>query len=98
MPEKRNLRTSLNAISPRVLVGFAVAVLILFIVSGATLFALSRRTADVASVRHTFAVLRAIEELIDDVDDSQLALTEYVITADPAFVQSYESARRTIPV
>src|SRR6185503_10659836 len=97
MAEKRNLRASLGAVSPRVLVGFAVAVLTLFVVSAVTLFALSRRTADVASVRHTFSVLRSIEELIDDVRDSQLALTEYVITEDPKFVESYDRSRRTIP-
>jgi signal transduction histidine kinase len=97
MPDGRNLRNLLAAVPGRVLAGFAIAILTLVIVSGVTLFGLSRRTADGESVRQTFVALRTTQELISDVSDSQLALAEFVSTGDPAFLAPYEKARATVP-
>jgi signal transduction histidine kinase len=97
MLEGRNLRSSLAAVPRRVLAGFAIAILTLLIVSAVTLAGLSRRTADSESVRHTFLVLRTTQDLIVDVSDSQLALTEFISTGDPALLAPYETARASVP-
>jgi signal transduction histidine kinase len=77
--------------------GFAIAILTLLMVLAVTLYSLSRRTADGESVRSTFAVLRATEELMVDVSDSQLALTEFVSTGDTDLLAPYEKAQVTVP-
>src|SRR4051794_34372695 len=97
MPEKLGVRSSLAAVPRRVVLGFVIAILTLVIVSGVTLIALSKRTADGESVRHTFLVLRTTQDLLVDVSDSQLALAEFVSTGDPTFLAPYEKARITVP-
>jgi signal transduction histidine kinase len=97
MPGRSKLRNSLAAVPRRVLAGFAIAILTLFLVSAVTLVGLSRRTADGESVRNTFVVLRTTQELIVDVSESQLALAEFVGTGDPAFLAPYEKAQITVP-
>jgi signal transduction histidine kinase len=63
MQKGAKVRSSLASAPRRVLVGFVAAILTLVIVSAATLYGLSRRTADGESVRNTFSVLRTTEEL-----------------------------------
>jgi signal transduction histidine kinase len=96
MQKFAKVRSSLAWAPRRVLVGFVAAILTLVIVSAATLYGLSRRTADGESVRNTFSVLRTTEELIADVSDSQLALAEFISTGDAVFLGPYESAQRSV--
>jgi signal transduction histidine kinase len=90
------LRASLAVVPRRVLVGFVVAIATLIIVSGVTLYGLSKRNSDGETVRRTFQVLRTTEELIADVADSQLALAEFISTADTTFLVPYEKAQHTV--
>src|SRR5258708_8453576 len=97
MSHGRNLRNTLLLVPGRVLGGFVVAVITLIIASLVTMQALSNRTASAKSVERTFSVLRTTEKLLDEVDDSQLALTEFIVTGDPQFLAPFDSARRSIP-
>jgi signal transduction histidine kinase len=83
--------------SPRVAVGFALAVATLFLVSAVTLNALSRRTLNGQSVTRSFEVNRTTQRLLAEIDTSQLALTDFVLTGDPELLEPYQSARRSIP-
>ncbi|HEX9298150.1 MAG TPA: ATP-binding protein, partial [Polyangiaceae bacterium] len=97
MRQAPKLRQSFISAPPRVIAGFAIAVLTLVIVSGLTLRVLAQRSLDVKAVEHTFSVLRTVEELADDVNQSQLALTEFIVTGDDQFLQPYERARQSVP-
>jgi signal transduction histidine kinase len=97
MPPARNLRRSVQLVPPRVIGGFAVAVATLLITSLVTLHALSRRRLNVMAVERTVACLRATEGLAREVDASQLAITEFILTGDLQLLEPYERARRSIP-
>jgi signal transduction histidine kinase len=97
MPQVRNLYSSVQLVPPRVIGGFALAVITLLITSLVTLQALSRRKLAVLSVERSVAVLRTTEALVAEVNDSQLAITEFILTGDRQLLEPYESARRSIP-
>src|SRR5262249_41675436 len=62
-----------------------------------TVQSLSARTSSSRSVERTFSVLRTTEMLLDQVNDSELALTEFIITGDPQFLEPFDRARESIP-
>jgi signal transduction histidine kinase len=97
MSHGRNLQNTLLSVPRRVLGGFAVAIVTLILGSIITVHSLSARTASSRSVERTFIVLRTTERLLDEVNDSQLALTEFIITGDRQFLEPFDDARRSIP-
>jgi signal transduction histidine kinase len=97
MSQGRNLQSTLLSVPGRVLGGFVVAILTLILGTIITVQTLSARTSTSRSVERTFVVLRTTEMLLDEVNDSQLALTEFIITADPQFLEPFDNARRSMP-
>lgn len=98
MSEGRILRSSLWVGASRpVVLGFAIAIGTLLLVSVVTLNALSRRTLTGDSVTQSFAVLRATHQLMAEIDASQIALADYLLTGEKELLEPYESSRQTIP-
>ena len=97
MSEAPNPRHPFLFASHRVVLGFALAVLTLFLVSAVTLNALSRRTLNGRSVNQSFAVLRTTHRLMAEIDASQLALVDFVLTGDQEMLAPYDELRRSIP-
>ena len=97
MSQGRNPQDLVLSTPRHVIGGFLLAVLSLVVVSGVTLVGLAQRQRNVTTVERTFAVLRTIEDLVTDVNASQLALAEFLVTGDQALLEPYEKARRTVP-
>jgi len=97
MSQGGTLRNTLLAVPWRVLAGFVVAIITLIVASLVTVQTLSIRTSNARAVERTFSVLRTTERLLDEVNDSQLALTEFIITDDRQFLAPFDVAKRSIP-
>jgi signal transduction histidine kinase len=80
-----------------VILGFALAIGTLLLISVVTLGALSRRTLNGQSVTQSFAVLHDVQRLMAEIDDSQLSLADFVLTGDKESLEPYQSSRTTIP-
>ena len=78
-------------------IGFAVVVTVLAAVGAAWYGGTRRYVADSRWVRHSYEVMDALDDVLSAAKDAELGQRGYLLTDEPAYLLTYDSAMRAVP-
>src|SRR5436309_1294793 len=81
----------------QVKIGFAVVVTVLAVVGAAWYRSTTRYAQDSRWVQHTYDVIDALDDLLGAARDAELGERGYLVTNNPSYLQTYDSALRAVP-
>ena len=84
-------------IPPLLLLGYAVALAAVVTIAFLAKYAIESQANAAEWVNHTFAVKARIASLLSSVKDAETSQRGYLLTGDPAYLEPFESAAKTLP-